>query len=219
MIPPELVELAVVGEPASKMLRLSGLGAGIVGPPAPLYVVVRETLSESEWAAIEAGRYLAAFKLYNRDGVVGLVLELVIAGGRLRWFLNYSLRHIAEQGTPEQLADAVEALAAFKRDARPGMGLLVSLVFLDVDELQTVRGLRAFALPRMFGDRFLAAIDRTSEQDLGAAIPVVSKLCGDCVGAWSAAAPGVAVAGEELEQSDADYARLWRKQRERRRKQ
>lgn len=214
----DLVELAIVGRPVSAQLRLPGLGAGIVGAPAPLYVVLREELEPEEWSAIEAGQYLAAFKLYARAGVVGLVLELGIAGQRLRWFLNYSLRHIAEQGTPGQLADTVEALAAFKRDARPGVGLLVSLVFLDLDELQTVRALRAFALPRMFGDRFLSAVERTAEQDLAAAIPMVAALCGDCAGAWSDAAPGVAVAGEELEQTDAEYVRAWRKQRERRRK-
>lgn len=218
MTPDEPAEIASVGSPAPEFLRLSELGAGIVGPPAPLYVVIREPLRPDEWAAVQAGRYQAAFKLYNRAGVVGLVLELTVAGARLRWFLNYSVRHIDEQGTPEQLAAAVEALAAFKRDRQPGLGLSVFLVFLSTEGEQVVRALRAFAMPRMFGDRFLAAVERTREQDLEAAIPAVAALCGDVGIAWSDAAPGVAVAGHELELTDAEYVRLWRKQRERRTK-
>lgn len=213
----DLVELASVGRPAPEFLRMADLGAGIRGGPAPLHVIIREPLREDEWQAIQAGQYAAALKLYNRGGVVGLVIELGLAGHRIRWFLNYSLRHIAEHGTPEQLAEAVEALAAFKRDAGPGLGLFVSLIFLDTDEEQTVRALRAFAMPRMFGDRFLSAVERTSEQDLAAAIPAVATLCADCATAWSDATPGVAVAGQDLELSDGDYVRLCRKTRDRRR--
>lgn len=218
MTPDDFVELAVVGGPVSDALRMSDLGAGIIGPPAPVHVVIREPLRPVEWAAIEAGRYLVGLKLYTRAGVAGLVLELAVDGTRLRWYLNYSLRHINEHGTADQYADAVEALAACRRDASPGIGLMVSLVFLSTDELQTVRALRAFALPRMFGDRFLAAVERTAEQDLASAVPAVGLLVADVGTAWSEATPGVAVAGEELELSDAEYVRLLRKTRERRRK-
>ena len=210
--------VASVGKPAPEFLRMHGLGAGLRGTIAPATVTICEELLPAEWSAIEAGRYLVGVKLYNRAGVAGLVLELDMGGSRLGFFLNYSLAHVRTVGGADGLASVVESLEHYKATREPGLGLLVSLVFLGLDEEQTIRAMRAFTLPRMFGDRFLAAVERTVGQDLDAAAGRVVELCSHTPTAWATALPGVAVAGEELELSDAEYVRLRRKQRERRRK-
>ncbi len=207
--------IASVGQPAPEFLRIDGLGAGIRGTAAPITVVLREEFLPAEWSAFESGRYLAAVKLYKRDGVVGLVLELTTTGSRVGFFLNYSLGHVAAAGGPEAIAAVVESMDDYKRTREPGNGVPVFLVFLATNEEQTVRALRAFALPRMLGDRFLAAVETTTEQDLDHASGLVVELCSNSGAAWANALPGVAVAGHELELSEGDYVRLRRSYRTR----
>jgi hypothetical protein len=214
----ELGEIATVGTPAPAFLRVDGLGAGLRGTIAPATVTIREELTPSEWSAIESGRYLVGVKLYKRDGVAGLVLELSLTGSRLQFFLNYSLAHVAAVGGPEAVAEIVDSLETYKQTREPGLGLLVFLVFLGLDEPQTIRALRAFVLPRMFGDRFLAAVESTVGQDLEPAAAAVIELFGDTSKAWANALPGVAVAGEELELSEGEYVRVRRGNRTRGRK-
>jgi hypothetical protein len=207
--------IAKVGHPAPEFLRIDGLGAGLRGTIAPATVVIREEFLPSEWSAFESGRYEVGVKLYNRDQVVGLVLELNSPGSRMQFYLNYSLAHLDAVGGAAAVEQVVETLHAYKREREPGLGLLVFLVFLGLDELQTVRGLRAFVLPRMFGDRFLEAVLRTTEQDLDIANERVVELCGNTQTAWEKALPGVAVAGHELELSEGDYVRLRKRSRTR----
>lgn len=209
-------DIASVGKPAPEFLRIDGLGAGLRGTITPAIITIRENFTDVEWLAFESGRYSVAVKLYNRQGVVGLVLEFGAGGGRMQFYLNYSLAHVAAIGGADGQAAVVESLQEYKRDREPGLGLLVCLVFLALDEVQTVRALRAFVLPRMFGDRFLAAVERTTEQDLGMANEVAAELCGNTQKAWADALPGVAVAGEELELTEGEYVRLRRRARPRR---
>lgn len=205
--------IASVGAPAPAFLRMPGWGAAFRGTLAPATVVIREEFTGQEWAALEAGKYIVGAKIYNRDGVVGLVLELSAAGGRLLFFLNYSLRHLAVVHGQGALDAVVESLERFKEEREPGLGLLVLLVFLDLDPEQTVRAVRAFTLPRMFGDRFLLAVERTIDQELEVANHTVATLCGNAATAWSNALPGVAAAGHELEQTEGEYVRIRKQQR------
>lgn len=205
--------IASVGKPAPPFLRMSALGAGLRGTIAPATVTFCEEFLPAEWLAFESGRYGVGVKLYNRDGVAGLVLELTPPGSRLVFYLNYSLAHVRSVGGAEGLSEIVGSLEEYKATREPGLGLVVSLVFLGLDDEQTIRAMRAFTLPRMFGDRFLAAVERTVDQDLAAAAERVVELCSDTGSAWATALPGVAVAGEELELCDGEYVRLRRKQR------
>ena len=190
----DLAAIASVGKPAPEFLRLAGLGAGLRGTIAPATVVLREEFRSAEWSAFESGRYIAAMKLYSRSGVVGLVLELVVPGSTLQFYLNFSLAHVAAVHGAEALAEVVDSLDQYKRTREPGLGLMVFLVFLGLDDEQTVRALRAFALPRMFGDRFLSAVESTVAQELDAANDAVAELCGNTQAAWAAALPGAAAA-------------------------
>lgn len=207
-----------VGDLAPDFLRIDGLGAGLRGTVAPTTVVIRENFLAAEWSAFESGRYLVAVKLYKRDGVVGLVLELTTPGSRVGFYLNYSLAHLAAVGGADAVAAVVESMDDYKRTREPGIGVPVFVVFLSTDEDQRVRALRAFALPRMFGDRFLSAVETTTEQDLATASGVVGELCSDTGSAWVEALPGVAVAGQELELSEGEYVRLRRNYRSKGRK-
>jgi hypothetical protein len=67
----------------------------------------------------------------------------------------------------------------------------------------------------MFGDRFLVAVESTTEQDLDHASGLVVELCSNSGAAWANALPGVAGAGHELELSEGDYVRLRRNYRTR----
>ncbi len=212
----DLSAIASVGEPAPEFLRLAGLGAGLRGTIAPATVVIREEFRPEEWSAFESGRYVVGVKIYHRSGVVGLVLELVAPGSTMQFYLNYSLAHVAAMHGAEALAEVVDSLDQYKRSREPGLGLMVFLVFLGLDDGQTVRALRAFAMPRMFGDRFLAAVETTVAQELDAANAIGLELCGNTRATWAAALPGVAVAGEEIEQTEGEYVRFKKSARARR---
>ena len=205
--------LTMVGHPAPEFLRMVALGAGLRGGVAPALVTFREEFRDEEWAAIEAGDYVAGVKLYRRAGVVGLVVELVCRGSRMQFFLNYSLAHVATLGGAEAVAEIVDGIDQYKREREPGLGLLVCLVFLSVEEPQTVRAMRAFTLPRMFGDRYLEAVLSTGDQALDQAVDIVVGLCGNTSKAWADALPGVAVAGHELELTEGEYVRTQRRSR------
>jgi len=89
------------------------------------------------------------------------------------------------------------------------------MVFVDADD-GVVFGLRLFTLPRLFSDRWLAAILGTEDQDPDRADELVGELSAGGSSPWSLALPGIAVAGEELELDEGDLVRLVRKHRSRR---
>lgn len=206
-------ELVSVGTTAPEFLRMTDLGACLRGTPAPAIVTFCENFHPHEWSAFESGRYGVAVKLYSRSGVVALVFELTPAGGRLVFPLAYSLATIRAAGGDDALGQVVQSIDAYKAERGPDEGILVTFVFLSTDEPQLVRAMRAFTLPRMFGDRYIAAVERTIDQNLEAAADHVAGLSADGAAAWANALPGVAVAGHELELSDGEYVRFRRKQR------
>lgn len=207
--------VVTVDQPPPDELAPSALGVGLTGPPDALYFVFHDELRDEEVDAIRAGAYGLAFKLFSSAGVAGLVWRLQAAGGDLVGYADYSLRHVRQRLGD----DAADEFARLARDASlagsPGYGLGMSAVFVSPDS-GLVFALRYFTLPRLFSDRFLRAILATDTDTAGAAGAIVDRVLASGVAAWSMAAPGVAVAGEELELDEGDFAKLARDNRRRR---
>ena len=67
--------VTMVGHPAPEFLRMVALGAGLRGGVVPAIVTFREEFRDEEWAAIEAGDYVAGVKLYRRaDALPGVAV-------------------------------------------------------------------------------------------------------------------------------------------------
>ena len=204
-----------VDRPVPESLRPTALGAGLNGPPDELFLVFGEEFTPRERETIRAGEYLVAVKLYQRDRVAGLVWRLIGPGLAMDGFANYSLALVRDRLGEETLAQFRDAARSASLAGSPGHGLALRMVFVDPDT-GVVFALRLFTLPRLFSDRWLAAILGTEEQDLDRADDIVGKLAAGGSSVWSLALPGIAVAGEEIELDEGDLVRLVRKQRTRR---
>jgi hypothetical protein len=207
--------LLAVGSPCPERLRPSALGAGLNGPPDELFLVFGEEFTPQERETIRAGDYVVALKLYQRDRVAGLVWRLIGPGLAMDGFAGYSLALVRDRLGEEKLDQFRDAARSASLAGSPGHGLALRMVFVDPDD-GIVFGLRLFTLPRLFSDRWLAAILATEDQDLARADEVVEKLSTGGSSPWSAALPGISVAGEELELDEGDLVRLIRKHRSRR---
>jgi hypothetical protein len=207
--------LLAVGSPCPERLRPSALGAGLNGPPDELFLVFGEEFTPQERETIRAGDYVVALKLYQRDRVAGLVWRLIGPGLAMDGFAGYSLALVRDRLGEEKLDQFRDAARSASLAGSPGHGLALRMVFVDPDD-GIVFGLRLFTLPRLFSDRWLAAILATEDQDLARADEVVEKLSTGGSSPGSAALPGISVAGEELELDEGDLVRLIRKHRSRR---
>jgi len=198
--------------PIPEALRPSAVGVGFNGPPDELFLVFAEELTAQERQTIRAGDYVVAVKLYQRDRVAGLVWRLLGPGLAIEGFAAYSLALVRDRLGEEKLEKFREAARGASLAGSPGHGLALRLVFVDpADGL--VFGLRLFTLPRLFSDRWLAAILATEDQDAGRAGELVGELAAGGSTLWSLALPGIAVAGEEMELDEGELVRLVRKQR------
>jgi hypothetical protein len=204
-----------IDSPVPESLRPSALGVGLNGPPDELFLVFGEEFTPQERETIRSGDYVVAVKLLQRDGVAGLVWRLDGRGLGMNGFANYSLRHVRERLGEESLAGFRDAARSASLAGSPGHGLLLRLVFVDPHD-GIVFGLRLFTLPRLFSDRWLAAILGTADQDPARSDELVEELLGTGSEVWTLARPGIAVAGEEIELDEGDFVRLLRKQRTRR---
>jgi hypothetical protein len=212
---PELYVVSV-GEPPPPWLRPSALGVGLTGTPDSLFLVFHEEFVGTERDTVVSGEYRVGLKLYRSSGVCGLAWTLY--GDRLGMmgYSDYSLALVRRRYGDEVVDQFRESARSASLADSPGHGLLIRLVFVDPDD-GLVFGLRLFTLPRLFSDRLLAGIVETQYQDEVAAAERVAELCSNGLAAWRASTPGVASAGHDIELSDGEWARLLRKDRERRR--
>jgi hypothetical protein len=204
-----------VDRPVPDPLRPSAPGAGLNGPPDELFLVFGEEFTPPEQSTIRAGDYGVAVKLYRRDRVAGLVWRLDGPGLCMNGYANYSLRHVRERLGEQKLAEFERLARGASLAGSPGIGLVLRLVFVD-PWTSTVFGLRLFTLPRLFSDRFLAAILATADQEPARSDELVDELLRAGPDLWRLALPGIAVAGEELELDEGDFVRHLRKHRSRR---
>lgn len=206
-----------VDRPPPPELVPSSLGVGIFGTPDAPYLVVHEELQEDEVDAIRDGDYRVAVKLFQGGGVAGLVWRILAGGSDMVGFANYSLRHLGDGLGPEALEIAREKARGASLAGSPGFGLFTTTVFI-APESGLVFALRPFALPRLFSDRWLRAVLETEDQDREKSTAILGQLVQAGTSVWSMARPGIAVAGEELELDEGDFARLVRSDRKRRRR-
>lgn len=204
-----------VGVECPPLLRPAGVGVGFMGPPDDLYLVFADEFTDAEKQTITSGDYLVGVKLYQRDRVAGLAWSLLGRSLHMVGFANYSLRHVRGRLGTEVAAEYAEGARRVSTAGEPDCGFLLRLVFVDPWS-DVVFGLRVFTLPRLFSDRLLAAILATADQDEDVAERRVVELLEGGAGVWGLARPGIAVSGEELELDEGDWARLVRRQRERR---
>ena len=205
-----------VDKPPPAEVAPSVLGVGLVGAPDNLFLVVHEELLPEEVDAVRRGDFLVAVKIYRREGLAGLAWRFLFTRSDLIGFANYSLEHVRERLGQDVFERYVESTRGASLAGSPGFGLLLSVVFVS-PETGLVFGLRAFTLPRLFSDRFLAAILATVDQDLQTSADAIERAFALGPAVWPASLPGIAVAGEEIELDEGDLARLVRKQRARRR--
>jgi hypothetical protein len=205
-----------VGQEPPEGLRPSALGVGLTGTPDSLFLVFHEEFVGSERTSIVSGEYRIGVKLYRSSGVCGLAWSLSGEGLGMMGYADYSLALVRRRYGDEIVSQFRERAKSASLADSPGMGLPVHLVFIDPED-GLVFALRAFTLTRLFSDRFLAGILSTESQEEDKAEAVVGELVSNGLAAWHAATPGVASAGHELELADGDWARLIRKDRQRRR--
>lgn len=211
---PDLYVLSVGQKPPAE-LQVSALGVGFTGSPDSLFLVFHEEFLGHERSAIAAGEYRLGMKLYRSSDVCGLAWSLSGAGFGMLGYCDYSLALVRRRLGEETLGQFRDAAKSSSLAGDPGKGLLLRIVFVDpADGL--VFALRVFTLPRLFSDRLLAGILATENQDEDAAANVVRELCDNGLGAWRGSTPGVACPGHDLELSDGEWARLIRRDREKR---
>lgn len=205
-----------VGEEPPEWLRPSALGVGLTGTPDSLFLVFHEEFVGTERDTIVAGSYRVGLKLYRSANVCGLAWTLAGDGLGMLGYCDYSLALVRRRYGDEVVDQFRELARSSSLADSPGYGLPLRLVFVDPDD-GLVFGLRLFTLPRLFSDRLLAGIRETEWQEEEAAAAIVAELCSNGLAAWRASTPGVASAGHDIELSDEEWARLVRKDRERRR--
>jgi hypothetical protein len=212
---PELYFVSIGQEPPP-WLRPSALGVCLTGTPDSLFLVFHEEFIGTERATIVAGEYRIGLKLYRSSRVCGLAWTLSGDALGMMGYADYSLSLVRRRYGGDVVDQFRESARSASLADSPGHGLMVRLVFVDPDD-GLVFGLRLFALPRLFSDRFLAGVLETEYQDEEAAAERVAELCSNGLAAWGASMPGVASAGHDIELSDGEWTRLVRKDRERRR--
>lgn len=213
---PELFVVSVGKEPPVG-LQPSALGVGLTGTPDSLFLVFHEEFSDAERRSIVSGEYRVGVKLYRSPDVCGLSWNLSGQSLGMLGYADYSLALVRRRYGDAVLEQFRECAKSSSLAGSPGLGLMVRLIFVDPDD-GLVFALRAFTLPRLFSDRLLAGILATENQEPEAAAALVGDLCSNGLAAWEGATPGVASAGHDLELSDGEWARLVRRDRERRRK-
>jgi hypothetical protein len=216
MSEPQELYVVSVGEPPPEWLRPSALGVGLTGTPDSLFLVFHEEFVGSERATIVAGEYRVGMKLYRSSKICGLAWTLSGDALGMMGYSDYSLALVRRRYGGEVVDQFRESARSASLADSPGHGLLLRLVFVDPDD-GLVFGLRLFTLPRLFSDRLLSGIRETEWQDEEAAAARVAELCSNGLAAWRASTPGVACSGHDIELSDGEWARLVRKDRERRR--
>ena len=211
----ELYVISIGQEPPS-WLSPSALGVGLTGTPDSLFLVFHEEFVDSERAAIVDASYRVGLKLYRADKVCGLAWTLAGDALGMLGYADYSLAAVRRRYGDEVVDQFRDSTRSASLADSPGYGLPLRLVFVDPDD-GLVFGLRLVTLPRLFSDRFLLGIRETEYQEEEAAAARVAELCSNGLAAWRASTPGVASAGHDIELSDGEWARLVRKDRERRR--
>lgn len=209
--------LVAVGRPCPPEIFPSALGVGLNGPPDELYLVFHEDFTPEEKTIVQDGDYAVGIKLLREEDVAGLVWSLVGPGLGMVGYADYSLRRVGDTLGEDVLERFREATRGASLAGSPGRGLPLYVVFVDPGD-RLVFGLRVFTLPRLFSDRLLASITATERQDPTRAAELVDDILGSGAKAWGRGLPGVAVAGEELEQSEGEWIRRVRRERERRRR-
>lgn len=206
--------IIAVDAPCPIGLRPSAIGVGWSGPPDSLHLVFHEDFDPQETLTIRRGEFTVGLKLFNSDRVAGLAWKLAGRSLAMVGFAPYSLRYVADRlgaNIGEEFAGGARRMSCA---GLPGVGLLLRVVFVDPGS-GLVFGLRAFTLPRLFSDRWLAAILATDKQDLEVADARVKDLlsCGPDV--WGRCLPGIAASGEETELDEGEWRSLIRRRHRR----